>query len=295
MLKIFLILAIFFTNLSLYANLRAPKFFWRNPSYALNKTIDLKVNHEKLIFNCPSFEQPAKEELFGALAPACIVTAIYEINSIRSKKFEFSFIAPSSKGFVIHVNDVQIEIAKPKEFLVSIQDRSLYRFLENCDSCNLKSSLYQIDFSSNLLSGNNVVKVQYKQNVSYFESSHSYTSSKWSNEITYELWPLKEWTLDKNFSIEVLFKVKKDKSFFSNEPLLKCNGKSLNYKVYPFSFTQKIYKKEFVGDWNQADTPDPFFDLSKITNLKKDESNNYLEIVFDKNFPDRLVCSYGER
>jgi hypothetical protein len=75
--------------------------------------------------------------------------------------------------------------------------------------------LYQFNFEAQLLQGENTVQVQYYQPYSYAEQDVGFfTTYPPIRYVSYELWPIKEWSRDPAFKIDLVVKFKNSKHGF---------------------------------------------------------------------------------
>lgn len=77
--------------------------------------------------------------------------------------------------------------------------------------------LYQFDFDAAILPGENTVQVRYHQPYSFAEPYVAYFSSPSPMRyVSYELWPLKEWSLDPGFKIDITVRLHNPRHGFLN-------------------------------------------------------------------------------
>lgn len=82
--------------------------------------------------------------------------------------------------------------------------------------------LYQFDFDAGIRSGENTVKVSYRQPYSMAESE---VGSPPMRYVSYELWPLKEWSLDPGFKVDITVRLHNPRYGFLN---MKRDGLSVS-------------------------------------------------------------------
>lgn len=299
-----------------YANLRAPRSLFRLPSYAMSKSgNELVVKKESLDFLCPESSSPDIKD--STKNTDCKVTAVYEVESEKSLNYSFEFISPSGEETQAKVNSEGVSSVKPEPLVIKIvefpyneeqniknEDSVIYRFSQYCRGSGCQSDqnkLYRVVFPGKLEKGLNTIKVEYKQPVGANEEKYGYvTTSKWSNQISYELWPLKEWKFDKDFSIAVKFSTINGgffKRLFSDNVGISCIGANHHFKTYPYSILKKKYTVAEVGDGIKRDKDgDEIYSadfIDKISTVNQVDDRLVYEVSFKSSFPDRLICSYG--
>jgi hypothetical protein len=278
--------------------MRAPILIPKFPSYPLSKTgSGLVVKSENLEFQCPEVFDLNKTD-YNKKVPVvyCDVIATYEIESTRESSYSFEFISPSPESANITNSKGNTQTVASQKIPLKDADLEIYRLPKG----NQKDTneLYKFGFRETLQSGSNKITVEYKQPVGFREYDYGYLKKgKWQNGFSYELWPLKEWTLHKDFRLQVQLSVKTAKGIFQSSPTLECYGSILYFRKHPFPiFKNKLTKKETGnGSWygNWEDEPkNPFGSLEKLKKIQKTDDKVLYNIEFQSSFPDRLECSY---
>jgi hypothetical protein len=292
--KAFYLFIILFPTSFLLANMRAPKLFFKLPSYSLSHTKNLIIHKESLEFNCDSFQPPNEKNINF---PNCTITAIYEIDSKNNANYGFEFIAPTSTVEKIFINELDTKLISSKNFNLVEETKEILRIKSNCSYCtdNHKNELYSLNFKGQLSKGRNKIQFTYTQKIGFKESSHSYTSSYWENTFYYELWPLKEWNLSDTFQLEIKFIIpKKNKISMFSDLNQYCKGTNL-FKVYPFKPNlnkHSLDKIKSIGSLEINNEDTNFESIYKKTSVGE---NFVYSLEFTKEFPDRLECFYGEK
>jgi hypothetical protein len=177
------------------ANMRAPYRLAFTSGGALIPVKGLTVLSEKLKFHFENFAAGNISEV-TAKKHRCKVETTYKINSATAQSASFEFISPSSESVLIKINGVRTVSKSDILFNDDRNDSGSW-------SRDVKTS-YSIKFNSDLQKGINEIEVSYIQPVSIFETKYGYfTKSEYSNSVSYEFWPIKEWNIDKNFTAEI--------------------------------------------------------------------------------------------
>jgi len=226
LLKISIFLALLSSNI--YSNMRLPRQVLQFPSSTIFKVVPLVVNKEILQFDCPEIY---KAELLPVQLD-CKVKAIYEIlsSSISNSSYSFEFISPSNKAYKILVNK------NPVKYTTTLVDTNSPIFKEHkiysfCTSCQKEereklSKLYNINFSSKLIKGTNLIQIEYLQPLSSEEYNNYSKYVKWKHFFYYELWPLKEWNLSDNFyiSVQITSPIEITPTKFQRKKIISCDS-----------------------------------------------------------------------
>ncbi|MCS3433963.1 hypothetical protein [Klebsiella sp. BIGb0407] len=226
-----------------HANMRAPMRIEYAPSFSLNapKASQLIVEKEKLNIDC-GYQY-------------CEVQAVYFIRSEISEELAFEFILPKNTPVEARVTGT----LRPTRVT---QDESQTWTLPEWRSRHLP--LYQAAFSGNIRAGMNIINIKYRQPLTILERSYGYfTDGRFIEQFTYQLGPLKEWTLADDFSLQVRL------SSLRKRP-------------------------ERDGGWSLIRSRSvTCFTADRIRENDSDHLN--LMLTFGKNFPDTLVCQAGDR
>lgn len=178
---------------------------------------DLTVLGEKLFFDCPE-AFIGKHDYTKFAARYCHAKVQYRIHSPRSTTVLLQFIYSGAKKIRW--------IYQNKEFVSETQNFTPKR-RDSCTYCpdELKASQkaqHEIHFDE----GESVLEIEYQQLLSYLEYNLGYFStSKWSQSFTYELWPIAEWQWKDTPQVELTFSVKARDGFLGigyKEDKLSC-------------------------------------------------------------------------
>lgn len=225
---------------SAYANLRAPANFYHAPSFSLNapKAQGLIVEKEKLDMDCD----------YGY----CNVQAVYFIQSNKSQKLAFEFVLPANTPVEANVQGTlcPTTVTKDNSQTWKSQDGFFHGL-----------PLYQAAFSGDVGIGKNTITIKYRQPLTILERSYGYfIHSRSIGQFTYQLAPLKEWTLADDFSLQVTL----------SAPRKRDDRWSL---IRHRAVTCLQHGQVLTKDWKH---------------LK-------LALTFGKQFPDTLVCEMGDK
>ena len=293
------ILLYFFVLTSLttaLANMRAPYTQERFPSYPLSSVSDqFIVKKETLNFACPQvFQNSSKSQKLTSLT--CKVLATYEIQSNLSGKYELQFVSTSQQETTVTVNtEIPLKVT-PQKFLVKETDLEIYRLSNHCTFCKEPNELFTVTFSTVFQKGTNHISIEYFQPVSSQESDYGYfKDGKWTHSFMYELWPLKEWKLADNFTMQLTFSTITGgvlERFWNKTVDASCSGIDLQYTEYPPSIAKKGERK--LENYLKHNLSESGIDILKENSQSYHKEDKLIyEITLSKNFPDRLKCSYG--
>ncbi len=189
------------------ANSRKPIEVAQHGSRAMTHPLEgVEVNSEDLRFTCE--------------ADVCRVTATYELTAKQTARGTMRFVLPTQQEVVARVNG---EIAKiAVEELTPEVPRSRW-------GDDTPQPLWQAAFTASIRAGENTMQVRYKQPLGLIETRQSHLgSSDFAFTLSYELWPLKEWSLAATFNLDVGFDIARDKGFWdwlkAPDPVLDCEG-----------------------------------------------------------------------
>ncbi|WP_300001871.1 hypothetical protein [uncultured Cedecea sp.] len=225
-----------------YANMRAPMRIDYAPSFSLNapKASQLIVEREKLNIDC-NYQY-------------CDVQAVYFIHSEVSEELAFVFVLPENTPVEVRVTGA----LRPSKVT---QDKSQTWILPEWHSRPLP--LYQAAFSGSVRTGMNIINIKYRQSLTILERSYGYfTASRSIEQFTYQLGPLKEWTLADNFSLQV-------------------------------TLSSLRQRPDRDGGWSLMKSR-AISCLTAGQILENDRDHLNLTLTFGKNFPDTLVCQAGD-
>lgn len=201
---------------------------------------NLTVNSEQLTFDCE------KED--------CAVVAVYQIDSPSEQTAAFSFVAPSRVDISVKVADETISPAFGSPETSITQD---------------SAPSYETNFQATLPKGKFEIEIRYRQTLGQMEDHVSYRSAgKIAKSFAYALWPLKEWQLASDFSLNVNFSAPNSGFFrrlFGSPRELSC-----------------------LGTPRETGPTAP----SKLLEGKLETRNSQRKwsIRFEKEFPDQLRC-----
>lgn len=183
-----------------WANMRAPVQVGRNGGeLKAEGSVGLTVLGESLDFRCPE-SYKGKPDFTAFAERACDAKVRYRVSAQVAAKVKLSFIYSGSNEVRWHVGGKSYTSTAET---VKVTGSSVCTFCP--DSMKVFLSATQ---SVDLAAGENAIEIAYKQALNYSESSHSYFSDgKWSQGITYELWPIAEWKWAETFSAELRFSV----------------------------------------------------------------------------------------
>lgn len=167
------------------ANIRAPELIWQAPSSALSKAANLEVLGETLQFDCG-------EE-------SCAVKAIYSVRADRPMDLGFEFILPvqTAVNALVAGRDAITSVTQSGSWMPG--QRQLWE-----ERRGKILPLYRASFRGSLSTGTNTIEVSYVQPLGHIEAEHGYfTASRWIAFFEYDLQPLKEWSLAKDFALNL--------------------------------------------------------------------------------------------
>lgn len=167
------------------ANFSAPLTL-RSPSGALaeSRPGELKILAETLEITCDQ---------------NCRIEAVYHIQARNGGRFELNFILPRPTQISVRVNNIGQEVtSRPFTWKLPEQERKGPRIIEDI-------KMARATFGAELKPGPNIIRVGYQQPWGKDQRIFGGYFSGWKSaqEISYELWPLKEWHLAKDFSLKL--------------------------------------------------------------------------------------------
>lgn len=169
------------------ANLRAPTVLWLAPSGALSSAAGLEVLGETLDFDCDE-EQ-------------CRVMAVYEVQASQPLSLGFEFLLPVQTAVNARVagHPAATELTPAGHWTPDQEDARLPG-----RRWGRELPLYRASFQGELSAGVNRIEVSYIQPLGRYEARYGYfTTSRWLSFFLYELQPLKEWTLARDFVLDI--------------------------------------------------------------------------------------------
>jgi hypothetical protein len=247
------------------ANMRAPYTMQNRGTEELRTSIrGLIVMKEDLIFDCDAPYRGTLEEVMKQ-KKYVNVTAQYIIQSEQETSAHFDFISTEAVTTTVLINGKTVKPDKP--VLIKEEKHSGFHAIDN--------STYSISFSGALIKDANTIRISYSHPMSVFESSYGYfTKSRFSTMFTYYLKPLREWTLDASFVMNILIRFRDDTGWSKN-----IFGS--DYKIHAYGVSEK--DKDYS-------------DKEIKTTLNKQISSDTLEVThaFASDFPERLniSCQY---
>lgn len=224
------------------ANMRAPRIVEYAPSYSLSRPPGdmLTVQNETLNIDCDYV--------------SCDVQAVYKILSAKPAELEFAFILPTD-------TPVEARVAGSLQ-LATVTPNNKYMW-EPTFSSTGEQPLFQAVFRGKVSIGTNIITIKYQQPLMIREYDYGYFSSGRSVEsFTYQLGPLKQWQLDKDFSLEI-------------------NLSSLRKRP------------ERDGGWSLRKSRPIDCKLAGQV-VENDSDNLNLTVKLGKKFPDNLICKIGD-
>ena len=173
-----------------YANMRAPIMVNRGTSALRADHPDkIQVLSENLEFVCPqAYTGGVNFESFAATA--CDARVTYRIRADAARVL-LTFVYSGATPVTWQVGD---KTFKSDGAPLTAQQKS-------CPYCpqsleKVQAAMQEIELGR----GENTLVISYRQALSFSESGHSYFSSgKWTQSFTYELWPIAEWNQAPNF------------------------------------------------------------------------------------------------
>lgn len=225
-----------------HANMRAPMDINHAPSSSLTspQTGRLLVEKEKLSIDCDYRH--------------CNVQAVYFIRSDTSQDLAFVFVLPEN---------TPVEARVTGTLRPTTVTRDETHTWTSPGPRGRKLPLYQAAFSASIKAGVNIINIKYNQPLTILERAYGYfTDSRSIEQFTYQLGPLKEWTLADDFSLEV-------------------------------TLSSLRKRPERDGGWSLMKSR-AIDCLQPGQVLENDSDNLNLTLVFGKNFPDTLVCQMGD-
>jgi len=206
----------------LHANLRAPYHRWFYSPGFFTGRISVVVEKETLRIDCDApYEGDVSEVI--SLVRFCRVEAIYSVKSSGAERSRVEFILPGksrvklesgpSPGGVFTPGSSEEKEARPGP--AGLSGIFPGRADETWNPDSDVQQLFVADFPLTLNAGENQIRVTYTSPVSTDEIEYGYfTTSRWLSSLTYELWPIREWTLSKDFFIDLRVSIERDSSLF---------------------------------------------------------------------------------
>ena len=266
------ILAIFatllLTSTDSNANLRAPLNIPRSPSSALYQiTNDTRVLQEKMTVDCDWQN--------------CDVEVKYLIETNKPISASVDFMIPAEADISVKIGQNPVPVQKksvpygkdPRE-----QDREVRQFFDKKNT-----PLFKASFPLTVRKGQHEILIQYRQPLSQEERGYGYFSKGYYIGVfQYELWPLNEWNVSKDFQLDLNIHLKAEAlgdwwdSLFNNAGI-DC-----------FTVTFKRCSNE-QSSGNQL--------CKTVKNLAAVKDSNHLEITeqIHAPFPDRLFCQISPK
>ncbi|HEY1405712.1 MAG TPA: hypothetical protein VF857_03800 [Spirochaetota bacterium] len=249
-------------------NMRAPLIVTFMSSSALTKSTGTVLS-ERLTFDCdaPVTAANSKNETIDLLMRYARITASYTIFVERDEEISTSFILADNLPVTIILNGKNIGTSDSRPISdVPKMKRSWH---------TLDKSLYESSFKAKLGKGINELTITYRQPMSFSENHYGYfTTSTYITSFSYEMWPLREWTLADNFAVELNVMMSDDtgftKIFFGSDYAVRISGEQ-NHKE-----GEAPVRREITG-----------------TAIPSPENMLMRKAMLDKNFPDILFVQTG--
>ena len=239
------------------ANMRAPGYKTHAPSSALRTRAPasgLVVQGERLAIACDK---------------TCDVVATYTVDAKAARTVELEFVLPTSAPIEVRHGQAAVAPIVAEAKPLAPHEYQLDRSSMKARYGGGDAPLFRARFSLALTAGQNAIEVRYVQPLGGQERGHGYFSDgTWVHRFHYELWPLAEWALADDFSMQVavswtLPEVSTWTKWFGEVPAVRCLG---------------------GGRGVTAETP------LAPTATKKIASGRQLDFVWGRQFPDRLIC-----
>ncbi|WNI84118.1 hypothetical protein [Citrobacter portucalensis] len=225
-----------------HANMRAPMHINHAPSFSLAvpQTGRLTVEKEKLNIDC-DYQH-------------CDVQAVYFVRSDTPEDLAFIFVLPENTPVEARVTGTLRSTSVTKDEMHT---------WTSPEPDGRQLPLYQAAFSGSIKAGMNIINIKYRQPLTILERAYGYfTDSRSIEQFTYQLGPLKEWTLADNFSLQV-------------------------------TLSSLRKRPERDGGWSLMKSR--AIDCLQPDQVQENDSDHLnLMLTFGKNFPDTLVCQIGD-
>jgi hypothetical protein len=246
-------LLLFSVPASGWANMRAPRSVDPHPSSTVLSTEaeGLVVLAEQLDFRCEA-------------AKSCDVSATYQVQSPGAMEVELAFIAPSEVTINARVGDAAAPVTTVPT------SRFDKEHLERRTPELQEATLYEARFRAKLAPGKNNIVVTYSQPLGSFEAAHGYlVSSRFIDVLRYEVWPLQEWTLAEDFTLDVTLSVRREAPGF--------------------------WTRNF-GSWTEANCVVRGAESAPMERLTRADKKGWLVQTWrlGSKLPDRIECYRGE-
>jgi hypothetical protein len=245
------------------ANMRAPRVVEQESSSALFPAEGLVVLGEELGFEC-GLDQ-------------CDVRAVYRVKAEAEQELEFEFLMPDGVGVTARVGEGSSE-AKVSEYEAKEAEKALVR---DEYSWREDGKLHKAVFRGVVKVGENVIEVRYKQPLAAMERDYGYfKDGRFVHAMRYEVWPLKQWTLDAGFELTVKARFVRQEEAgwwarsFGEVPTMACEGVRLDQT--------KSYPEPVASKWGVSDEDLKGKEVLKQAGYKAG------------NLPDRVVCRFGD-
>jgi hypothetical protein len=187
-----------------YGNMRKPFYLSALPSSAIQIPPEVTVLGERLRFTCDPIEALESRDVDRlqndpSLSGRCHIRAEYRIQSDRALLARFELLLPS---------DAMVEITAGEKRRIRPQPERTPRKYTGWSPQGYDYSesapVFNAEFEGGLLAGENLISVEYDQLLSAGEEDFGYfRTGRFIRSFTYFLWPLKEWTLDPDFQLEI--------------------------------------------------------------------------------------------
>lgn len=244
------------------ANMRAPYTAQYRGTEELRTSLrGLIVIKENLVFDCDSPYRGTLDEVMKQIRYVR-VTAAYTIRAAQSSAASFDFISTEPVTADVSINESTVSSSSP----VLIEDNKSTGFHA------INNSMYRIPFFGTLKEGTNTITITYRHPMSVHERNYGYfTKSRFSTMFAYYLKPLREWTLDDTFAMNICIRFKDDtgwsKKFFGSD-----------YEIHAYGVSEKDID---------------YSDKEIKTSLNKKSPSDTLEVThtYASDFPERLSIS----
>lgn len=261
----FILLALICSNS--YANMRAPMGYLNHGMEEIrtDQTGLLTVIKEDLHFEAG---YPFLSSVKKANEQKVRVNAKYIIFSEKESNYTFEFVSGKASDIEILVN----------------KDKTDVKQLASKIESEYEMGIYQLEFTSKINKGFNTIEASYVQKMSYIEYGYGYFfDGEFSTYLDYYLYPLKEWRLGPNFTLNISASFKDDTGFSKH-----IFGS--DYDINMYVEDRSDYLKLMQGERHYMVRPEN----KTPVEIDKSTPNNILKVFkqFKSDFPDviRIEC-----
>lgn len=240
------------------ANLRAPRVIPAAPSSALTingQVAALRVLGETLRFECGATE--------------CGVVARYRVRSADAGRYAFEFLLPVDEKV-----RVRVLAGDPAEPVVAVAVSPLPPPAERRARVD-EVTQYAARFEAGLPAGESAIEVSYRQPLAATERDYGYfkKNGRFVQHFDYLLGPLKEWTLEDGFAIDVTVTMERE---------------APGWWKRTFGTVTSLTCRDAAAPWDG-----PALDRDAL----REQRGAALHLAFTlrgRAFPDRLRCTLGD-